>query len=377
MIGHLRIQRLPCLHGALMLATTLSLLPVDPGRADSVLGNDPLEVNVLVLNFDPTVPGGSSTKIRQLAGWNDPHVLAQNHIQYIDSLSGGFIHYNIANWVDIDGFPIKTDGFQYTKEEYVQNLVGPANWHSPDGMDYPRMLSDHGAVDLVNAGTVDEVWFFGGPYFGYWESAMAGPDAFYINGGVYPGVASNRPFAIMGFNYERGDAELLHSLEHRFESSIARVFGGWNIHQPQTEWDRFTANAGQTLTGPNGVGSIHFPANGLADYDYGNSTAVLSTAEDWLRYPSLTGTTELVSAADWGGDHLGYMRFWFEHLPKAEGLNSDTGRVNNWWKYAYDWTSYHADGTVAVPEVPSGLLTSIGILAAFAISWRRHRASPA
>ena len=46
---------------------------------------------------------------------------------------------------------------------------------------------------------------------------MAGKGAFYINGGPigYDKIPSQRPFVIMGFNYERGVAEMLHDLPRR------------------------------------------------------------------------------------------------------------------------------------------------------------------
>ncbi len=46
---------------------------------------------------------------------------------------------------------------------------------------------------------------------------MAGKGALYINGGPigYDKIPSQRPFVIMGFNYERGVAEMLHDLPRR------------------------------------------------------------------------------------------------------------------------------------------------------------------
>ena len=49
---------------------------------------------------------------------------------------------------------------------------------------------------------------------------MAGPGAFFINGGVYPEVPSHRPFAFYGFNYERGVAEMMHDACHRTEATL-------------------------------------------------------------------------------------------------------------------------------------------------------------
>jgi hypothetical protein len=49
---------------------------------------------------------------------------------------------------------------------------------------------------------------------------MAAPRSFYINRGPLPEIKCERPLVIMGFNFERGVAEMLHSLCHRVESTI-------------------------------------------------------------------------------------------------------------------------------------------------------------
>ncbi len=327
----------------LLLLTIITLTWRDI-KADSIYGNDPLHVKVLVLNFDPIVPNSGGQTLQQYIGWNNPRTLSANHIQNVRQASGGFVQYEIAEWRDLNAIPVKQDGFSYTIESYLQNRT-TGNWHSPDTMNYVQTLNNYNVPNLINSGAIDEVWLFGAPYFGYWESSMSGPGAFFINGGTYPQVQTNKPFAVMGFNYERGDAEMLHSLGHRMESSISRYFGGWNLANPQTDWDKFTANAAKTVNGTPGVGDIHFPANGLSDYDYGNPTPILSTATDWLNYPNLTGATTPISAAEWGGTHEGYMKYWFSHLPNDAGLNSTNNHVDNWWKYAYDWTNYNVNGS--------------------------------
>jgi len=172
---------------------------------------------------------------------------------------------------------------------------------------------------------------------------MAGPGAYWINGTPYPGVNTDRPFAVMGFNYERGLTEMLHSNGHRSENHMKKAYNNtWNEANPQTNWDYFTANVTKTTnTTIYGVGNIHFPPNGASDYDYGNSNQVTSTALDWTNYPNLTGATTIVDKNIWGGSdyHLNFMKFWYDLLPNADGINSD-GRMNNWWKYIYDFSSY-------------------------------------
>src|SRR5215203_1584631 len=138
-----------------------------------------------------------------------------------------------------------------------------------------------GCGELVSRGLVDEVWIFSDHFFGLWEASMAGPDAFFINGGVYPEVPSSRPFAFYGFNYERGVAEMMHDAAHRTEATLNRVYGKWNLAAPASAWDKFSANFTQSK-GVAGVGTCHWPANAERDYDYGNAREVDSWADAFL-----------------------------------------------------------------------------------------------
>jgi hypothetical protein len=302
------------------------------------------DVNVLVLNFDPVMPEYGGQRLHSVVGFNNPGMLATQYEQAVFTASGGQVNYNVVEWRDLDQIPTKTDGFAYTASEYVQKWQQGGTWHSPDLANYEAILADQNVPALINDGTIDEVWMFGGPYFGFYESAMAGPRSFYINGGVYSNVPSNKPFAIMGFSYEREVAEMLHNLGHRAESSISRAFGGWNIQTPETLWDQYTANFGQTAQGPYGIGSIHYPANASSDYDYGNNRVIESTAPDWLNYPTFTGVSEQLNSSAWGGTHLGYMDYWLSHLPRAEGINPTSLRENNWWNYVFDVDAYDENG---------------------------------
>ena len=72
-------------------------------------GDDPLEVRVLVLNFDPLVPSHGDRPLHEVLGWSDPRRLSDAYFADIASTSGGFVEYTLAMWRDIDGFPVKTD----------------------------------------------------------------------------------------------------------------------------------------------------------------------------------------------------------------------------------------------------------------------------
>lgn len=235
-------------------------------------------------------------------------------------------------------------GFSTSSRGYLECLRTGKGWHEPDRADYLGTFRDFGVCERVDSGEIEEVWFFGGPYFGYCESAMAGPRSFFINGEVYRDAPSRRPFAIMGWNYERGVAEMLHNLCHRTESTLARVHGGWKADVLDTPWSRFAAAAAVSV-GRAGVGNCHWPPNAERDYDYANPRRVESEAADWLHYPHLAGRKSRVDRESWGGPdyHRNYLRWWFSHLPRAEGQASD-GRLHNWWRYVFEFDRFDAAG---------------------------------
>jgi hypothetical protein len=304
----------------------------------------PYVVRVLVINYDPIVEWqGRRVRLHEAGNWNDPRDLAKGYAEDVKKASGGYIEFKIIDWRDVDDFPAKVDGFRYTEQSYLTAMRDGRGWHEPDELDYLLMAKTNGLTSLINAGKIDEVWLFGAPYFGYWESAMIGPDAFYINGGVYPDSSFHRPFAVMGFNYERGVAEMLHDLCHRTESTMSRFFGGWKVEELTTPWAHFAAN--EIQSGVAAVGTCHYPPNAEKDYDYANKRYVLSSANDWLNWPKLTGKKERLNCEAWGGPdyHRNYMVWWFTRLPKSPGLDTD-GRPLNWWKYVFRYLEFGDDG---------------------------------
>ncbi|MCK4578725.1 MAG: T9SS type A sorting domain-containing protein, partial [Candidatus Marinimicrobia bacterium] len=103
-------------------------------------------------------------------------------------------------------------------------------------------------------------------------------------------------------------------------------------------WEIFT-RIDKDVPGGAHVGNIHFPPNGQSDYDYGNTRSVVSFADNWERYPILLDQTRTVTCSEWGcppqDSHLGFMRWWFSHLPRFTGVTD--GILNNWWHYIVDY----------------------------------------
>ncbi len=324
--------------------------PLPPGKA----GNEtlePLSRKVLVINIDPLMDRTNGMRLTQLMGWREIDELIAGYTLDVAECSGGLVDYRVVGRVDVDEFPLKADRFCYTPRSYLAVINQEAKAHPHDRVDYTSILSQHHLDGRVESGEVDEVWIFGGPYFGFLESTMAGKSAFYVNGGPVAGSFCRRKYVIMGFSYERGVGEMLEDLGHRAESTLARLFRSeaflaWTYNRNRTPrtvslssinlFERFLL-FDQIAPGRANVGTIHFAPNSTRDYEWGRPNPVLSCADDWRTFPDLPypPRTRKMTARDWGdGDVRLHHRWWLAHLPRSAG--SLGGIRNNWWHYLID-----------------------------------------
>ena len=311
--------------------------------------NNPRQlIRVLVLNFEPRIPSEGNRRLWEVFGWTDPRLLAKRFKSDLEWATGGAVELQVVVWRDLDEFPRFTDGFRYNPEEYVQNRRSGTGWHD-GGADFYFLAEKQNLAALVNSNQIDEIWCFGDHFFGlFGEAWMAGPNAFFINGPSFPNIGFDRAIAGYGFNYERSVAEMLHNLSHRTENHGQRAYGGWNLANPITAFDKFSANYLDSPGRIAGVGTCHVPANADSHYDYANTRVVESTALDWPNYPSLTSATSAVGRDTYGCGpapdyHRDYMNFYFGMMPRNTGTSED-GRQANWFKYIWDFNSYE-DGT--------------------------------
>src|SRR5262249_44725219 len=134
--------------------------------------------------------------------------------------------------------------------------------------------------------------------------------------------------------------EMIHDFGHRTEATMTQIYGTWQENRTQTNWDKFALVQAQS---PNynysGCGTTHFAPNSLSDYDYTNSTNyVYSNCADFANYPNLGDpqvTKQYINCSAWGCTENGYYQYFFSHLPKTAGVNSD-GTLNDWWQYVMD-----------------------------------------
>jgi hypothetical protein len=200
-------------------------------------------------------------------------------------------------------------------------------------INYQDLLIQNNILPLISLNQFDEVWAFGFPWAGFYESTMGGFGAFFCNSQPLPNTSGcARRFVIMGFSYERGVGEMLHSFGHRAESIMRQVYA--RAQGDANLWDRFS-RYDQVSPGNAEIGVIHFPPNGQHDYDYANTRIVTSHCDDWYTFPNFKGLVKQVNSTEWGGgDMRAYTKWWLRHLPKVGGRTN--GIANNWWQYIMD-----------------------------------------
>jgi hypothetical protein len=287
-------------------------------------------------------------KLSTEMGWARPDDLVRRFIAEVVQASGGLVRYSISQREELHQFPPLLDGFTYTPEAYRQTIRRVTPAHAPAGIDYSAILQRFDVLRRIENRQLDEVWLMGFPHAGAYESIMGGLGAFWCNAPPLAGTtACKRRFVVMGFSYERDLGEMLHSFNHRAEAILARVFGSLDFlawcyktnRSPATVqperilnlFERFLLFE-QVAPGRAGVGSVHYPPNGIKDYDLGNPRPVASTCYDWLNFPRFAGDVRTISAAEWGGgSERTYQRWWMNHIPKVAGRIN--GIHNNWWQY--------------------------------------------
>jgi hypothetical protein len=306
--------------------------PVGAPQTDPAALPDPITRKVLMITHNPILKTQGGRTLKEHFRWNDPDKLAQGYIDDVRECTYGYANYEVVERLVIDGYPLKRDGFRYDERSYLEAWRA-RSFHDPDGVDYLELVREFDMIQRVDSGDIDEVWLFGHPYGGYWESIMCGPGAFWCNAPPLAGTEhAQRKFVIMGFNFERGVGEMLEDLGHRAESILYKVFegsrGDANLFERFTRYDK-------TYPGRAECGNVHFAPNSLRDYDWGNHQPVPSRCDTWLNFPDLSGEPRTVTCADWGnGDIREHHRWWFRRFPHINGASD--GVAWNWWQYVID-----------------------------------------
>jgi hypothetical protein len=236
----------------------------------------------------------------------------------------------------------------YGSWDRIKEYVDTTNYAYDYGFDYDYIINKFNLIERRNKKEFDQVWLVTISPVNTYGSLMVGRSSYFINSPSYIRECDN--FPIMNVSIERRDANL-ECFGNMTESILNKVFnsslysGYPNANQSLLKyedlnlWEKFTLNSSTFKDKLNfyGVGNMHFPPNGLKDYDWSNENKVLSTWKDWRdNYPVLTGQTTPTNCNTWKVGNMdicrAHHRWWFSLLPHVKGVTSD-GFSNNWWDY--------------------------------------------
>lgn len=220
---------------------------------------NPLQIKVpkvLVMNFRPSaVP----------AEWTKTNSLVEEYSEAMIQASHKVLIYKVVSTIEIPKYPPLMGGVQYTDATWTQAIQDDKKaLRDAKGnyvlADYAKIIQEYGLVQGIEKNVIDEVWMFGGPYFGFYESRMVGKGAFWCNA---PAIEQNcRRFVMMGFNYQRGAQEMLHSFGHRAESILSQRFNSFDFQSklynlqtppvPKNDYEKWLLSHGTVHRKPGG-----------------------------------------------------------------------------------------------------------------------------
>ena len=332
--------------------------------------NDDPHVFKIAVYYEDMYAGDTGKSLHELCNWNNPHTQAQQLAKLMTECSHGVIQYEIA--VEIEGtvpyaFYYQDSGSHTAGEvvtadicytEYYKNGKYPG---IGEGVryDYAKMVTDNGFDTMLNDGTIDEVWVYNHPGAGMYETCMAGPNAFWINGSTFEVPSLQRKLTVLFCNYERTVDLAMHSLAHKFENVMKKVYGRWeysaSLAKNLNNWELFSAYSDKYDkydSGCSHIGNCHFPCNGASDYDYENRRYVKSYCDAWDSYPDLKfENPRTINSSEWGSTQMGYMKWFYKHVPHFKGLNENDYHLNNWWLYFVDYDKAKAKERQLISEL--------------------------
>jgi len=312
---------------------------------------------ILMIVYDPIVDGNnkfSQYLQNKKRVFYDPLELKDKIIETFKSVSGGRIDYQVAEVIEDKDFPKKLKS-QINLEKWNKCNSCPKN--SPGfkniclgKIDYEYELKKHDVCSKVNSHQIDEVWLWGGSYFGFYESLLVGPNKFNFNDGniSISDLDCKRLIPVMGFSYERNLGDALHDFGHRLEYTMEQVYGGTNLNKTETRWDQFAKTRTKNNSIVNGCGSVHYPPiyhvgdDGSKEYQYDTRKDEDKTICNKFSNYKIFNSESIYSDEKpisiscqidpWKCTQEGYLTWWFSHLPQFEGVGFD-GALNDWIAY--------------------------------------------
>jgi len=299
-----------------------------------------LRLKIAAIAYNPIMtnrPG--APRLNVAAGWADPLAMARDHTNWWDRASDGMVRCELVIGTNLNIWPVTADGFRYTDTSYWAIYTnGWQGAHSPDTIDYRALFKTDmpWLLTMIDTGAVDQVWIYGFPCMGCFETRLFGPGAYECNSDGTEELGNRRLFMASFPSMERPDTPM-----ENFGHGCEGILGSWfwnhlvdypgSLDTPYARMNDFALFTRAVTNSPGMIhcGNIHFAPNSTSDYDWGNSTRVSGNADAWYSYPLLTNAPRMMNSSDWGNgvNHL-HKLWWFGHMPQKVGLHR--GHMMNW-----------------------------------------------
>lgn len=338
-----------------MTVTRLLAPKVEPGE-----NADPITIKVGIL-YEDQIVASQGKRLHECCNWANPHSQAKEMAKLMTEASHGVIQYVIAAEIESDvNYAYFSKDYELSSKvtakagdavtadivyEYFYKTGRYPGLFEGVEYNYPKMVTENGFDTMLNNHEIDELWVYNNPGAGMYEACMAGPGAFWINGGVFSVPSLQRKLSVMFCNYERTVDLAMHSYAHRLENVMKEVYGRWQYTvssiKSLNNWELFSAYNvvyDKYDKGCSHIGNCHFPCNATADYSYESRAYVKSYCDAWDTYPVLKfENPRTINCSEWGSNQMGYMKWFFGHLPHFKGINPADYHLNNWWYYLVDY----------------------------------------
>jgi len=197
--------------------------------------------------------------------------------------------------------------------------------HKVPMADYNAVMAQIDIEQWVGRGVKQVwIWAYHGGVIDMWESNMAGPHGDISNSDRDPHdlPVLDQTYTVYHYNYGRGPSEAVEDHMHQIEALLRTL-------DHELFWDKYVGK-----TGEGRCGWAHYPPNGVRDYDWQNTSPVLTDIEDWRPEG---GERVRMDSRRWNRDSLTWFVYWMQNLPSANNGLSYRGRpISDWWHFVAD-----------------------------------------
>jgi hypothetical protein len=205
--------------------------------------------------------------------------------------------------------------------------------------DYKKLFEKLNLKELVESEGVKEVWLNWTNTGGIWvpESNMASPTTGDISNSYKRPTdlpIYDKTYVVYGSSFDRWFAEMVHCRGHQIEAQMSYL----NKDFFWQEFVGYPKGDSQPYKQGGRSGSTHFTPNSTGDYDYSNTTDVLSDVGDWV--PGGNGKKTLINKNNWTFKrtvpfeipNVENHKRWNDHANYTFGTDPQSGWLIYWFQ---------------------------------------------